>query len=124
MCEVTYGSETVACPACREVLVEGPVVERGPVVVHRVPDVMSGAMLVGVLESSGITAMLRTTALPGYGDVVRRDWSTTAWGEIVVPRSAFDEARDIIADYLAALEHGGLVRDDDVEGEAPEGRVE
>ena len=52
--------------------------------------------------------------LPGYG-VVRRDWSTTAWGEILVPGAEAGEARAVIADYLAALEHGGMVRDEDVE---------
>jgi hypothetical protein len=51
---------------------------------------------------------------------VRRDWSTTAWGEILVPRAEAHEARALIADYLDALERGGTVRDEDVEG-APGG---
>jgi hypothetical protein len=60
---------------------------------------------------------LRSATLPGYGDV-RRDWGTTAWGELLVPSDEADEARELIAEYLAALERGGRVRDEDVEGES------
>lgn len=111
-----YPPEIVACPQCRVVLGdEPPDLSNQPVVVHRVPDAASGALLCGVLEHHGLTAVLRSTMLPGYG-VVRRDWSTTAWGEILVPGSEAAEARAMIADYLAALEQGGMVRDEDVEG--------
>ena len=54
-------------------------------------------------------------AVPGYG-AVRRDWGTSAWGEILVPRMAESEARALVADYLQELERGGVVRDEDVEG--------
>ena len=49
---------------------------------------------------------------------MRRDWSTTAWGEILVPAEEAEEARELIADYLGALERGGAVRDEDVEDAA------
>jgi len=55
--------------------------------------------------------------LPGYG-LVRRDWGTSAWGEILAPADEADAARDLIADYLEALKSRGEVRDEDVE-EAP-----
>jgi hypothetical protein len=90
-----------------------------PVVVQRVPDAAAGALLCGVLEHNGIEAVLRSTALPGYGNVPR-DWNTTSWGEILVPRDAAGEARAVIADYLADIQQGGAVRDEDVEGTAPE----
>lgn len=117
-CGVEYEPAVVACPRCRVVLVatapggsgSGP-----PQVVHRVPDAAAGALLCGILEYQGIPAILRSTTLPGYGSV-RRDWATTAWGEILVAASEADEARAVIADYLQALEQGGLVRDDDVTG--------
>jgi hypothetical protein len=117
-CGTSYGPEIVACPRCRVSLVD----ERPPrpddvVVVHRVPDAAAGALLCGLLENNGVTAVLRSTRLPGYGDV-RRDWSTSAWGEILVAGRSLEEARGIIADYLEALEHGGAVRDEDVEGES------
>jgi hypothetical protein len=70
-----------------------------------------------VLEHHGVRTVLRSATLPGYGSV-RRDWSTSAWGEILVARRDAAEARALIADYLGALERGGQVRDEDVEGPA------
>ena len=120
-CGREYEAAIAACPACRVVLTdEPPHSEHGgsPVIVHRVPDAASGALLCGVLEGSGVDTVLRPTTLPGYG-TIRRDWTTTHWGEILVASSDAEDARSIIADYLAALERGGAVRDEDVEGEAP-----
>ena len=112
-----YGPEIVACPECRQALADSPPEAPADVVVaHRVPDAASGALLCGILDQAGIPAVLRGTQLPGYGDI-RRDWSTVAWGEILVPGGALEDARELIADYLAALEQGGAVRDEDVEGE-------
>jgi len=120
-CGREYSDAIAACPRCRVVLGdEPPLPESGgsPVIVHRVPDAASGALLCGVLEAAGIQTVLRPTALPGYG-TIRRDWTTTHWGEILVVSGAVEEARAIIADYLGALERGGVVRDEDVEGEEP-----
>jgi len=115
-CGAEYGPEVVACPRCRAVLVsERPDASGEPEVVYRVPDAAAGALLLGVLEHHGIPAFLRTATLPGYGSV-RRDWGTSAWGEILAGRGGAAEARAVIADYLAALERGGSVRDEDVEG--------
>jgi hypothetical protein len=114
-CGARYGPETAACPGCRAVLTDEPPFEPGaPVVAHRVPDAAAGALLMGVLEHHGVHAFLRSTTLPGYGDV-RRDWGTSAWGELLVGPADAQEAREIIAEYLAALERGGSVRDEDVE---------
>jgi hypothetical protein len=85
-----------------------------PQVVQRVPDAAAGALLCGILEHHGIPTVLRTATLPAYGSV-RRDWSTTAWGEILVAPSFAAEARVLISEYLQALAEGGLVRDEDVE---------
>ncbi|NOT33700.1 MAG: zinc ribbon domain-containing protein [Candidatus Eisenbacteria bacterium] len=113
-CGAGYPPEVVACPRCRAVLTtEPPSREAAPEVVHRVPDAAAGALLLGVLEHHGVEALLRTTTLPGYGSV-RRDWGTSAWGEIIVAPDAAAEARALIAEYLAALERGGAVRDEDV----------
>lgn len=120
-CGKEYGREIVACPECRAALTGGPSARAGEIVVaHRVPDAASGALLCGVLENNGVTAVLRSTQLPGYGDI-RRDWSTTAWGEILVAGEDLEEAREIIADYLEVLDRGGAVRDEDVEGSAGDG---
>jgi hypothetical protein len=118
-CGTSYEPAVVACPRCRAVLTAEPSVPPGlPEVVHRVPDAAAGALLCGLLEHNGIHAVLRSATLPGYG-MVRRDWSTTAWGEILVPREEASEARAVIADYLLALERGGQVCDEDVEGIEP-----
>lgn len=118
-CGASYPPAVAACPHCRVVLGADPPGDTGePAIVHRVPDAAAGALLSGVLEHHGIHVVLRSAMLPGYG-AVRRDWSTTAWGEILVPSAEADEARAIIADYLGALERGGQVRDEDVEGADP-----
>lgn len=116
-CGAAYDDAIAACPSCRVVLAAEPPspASHNPEVVHRVPDAAAGALLCGVLVHHGIRAVLRSATLPGYGSV-RRDWSTMAWGEILVPGAEAGEARALIADYLAALEHGGQVRDEDVEG--------
>jgi len=114
-CGERYGAGIVACPACRVVLADEPPPRPGvPVVVHRVPDAASGALLAGVLENHGLRVHLRSATLPAYG-AVRRDWGTSAWGELLVPPEEAEEAREVIAGYLAALERGGRVRDEDVE---------
>jgi hypothetical protein len=116
-CGASYGPATAACPRCRAVLepTPPPGEDEAPEVVHRVPDAAAGALLSGLLEHHGVRAILRSATLPGYG-AVRRDWSTTAWGEILVAHEDAAEARALIADYLGALERGGAVRDEDVEG--------
>lgn len=119
-CGARYAPAVVACPRCRAVL--EPVVRDddgdGVEIVYRVPDAVAGALLCGVLDHHGIPAVLRAATLPGYGSV-RRDWSTSAWGEILVGRSFAAEARAMIADYLQALAEGGEVRDEDVESADP-----
>ncbi len=119
-CGTAYEDAIAACPRCRVILVAEPpgADPQGPEVVHRVPDAAAGALLCGMLEHHGVHAVVRSATLPGYG-TVRRDWSTTAWGEILVPGPEAGEARALIADYLAALERGGQVRDEDVEGMEP-----
>jgi len=116
-CGTDYPPEIAACPRCRAVLEPGepPDHDDAPEVVHRVPDAAAGALLRGMLEQNGVRAILRSATLPAYG-LVRRDWSTTAWGEIVVAHEDAPEARALIADYLGALKRGGAVRDEDVEG--------
>jgi hypothetical protein len=95
------------------VLVAGEPPGSGPTIVHRVPDAAAGALLCGMLEHHGVHAVLRSTTLPAYGSVPR-DWSTTAWGEILTPAAEADAARALIADYLSEIERGGRVRDEDV----------
>jgi hypothetical protein len=113
-CGACYEPAVVACPRCRAVLSPHPPHGDEPTVVHRVPDGAAGALLQGMLELHGIRTWLRSTAIPAYG-LVARDWSTTAWGELLVAAADVEEARALIAEYLLALERGGQVRDEDVE---------
>ncbi len=116
-CGAAYPPAVVACPRCRVVLGPEPPPDPNdpsPVVVHRVPDAAAGALLCGVLEHHGIRTVLRSATVPGYGSV-RRDWSTAAWGEILVSPSDASEAKAVVGDYLQALDRGGQVRDEDVE---------
>jgi hypothetical protein len=119
-CGAAYAPGVVACPRCRVVLTNEPPGRTGsPEVIHRVPDAAAGALLLGMLEHHGVRAVLRSATLPGYGSV-RRDWSTSAWGELLVAPEDAAEARSLIADYLLALERGGEVTDEDVEGSGEE----
>ena len=120
-CGAQYEPAVAACPRCRVILTSDPPAQPhggAPEVVHRVPDAAAGALLCGVLEHQGIHTVLRSATLPAYG-TVRRDWATSAWGEILVAPEDAAEARAMIADYLLALERGGHVRDEDVEGAEP-----
>jgi hypothetical protein len=122
-CRAVYPPAVVACPRCREILVdedalgedegESPFSELE--VIQRVPDVAAGELLRGMLEHEGIPAVLRSTALPGYGGV-RRDWGTSAWGELLVASEDAPAARELLAQYLEAMQRGGEVTDEDVEG--------
>lgn len=115
-CGAEYDDAFVACPKCREMLSDiDPERSRTPQVVHRVPDAAAGSLLCGMLQHHGLHAILRSATLPAYG-VVRRDWGTTAWGEILVPAEEAEEAQRRITEYLEALERGGRVTDEDVEG--------
>ncbi len=118
-CGAHYPPAVVACPRCRAVLEPAAPADEGAVeVVHRVPDAAAGALLCGVLEHRGIPTVLRAATLPGYGSV-RRDWATSAWGEILVAQPFAAEARAVLADYLQALADRGAVRDEDVEAAEP-----
>jgi len=115
-CGREYEPAVVACPRCRVVLVAERVDPDAidPVVVHRVPDAVAGALLCGVLEHEGIRSVLRAATLPGFSSV-RRDWGTSAWGEILVAPTDAPEARAILSDYLSALERGGPLSEDSEE---------
>lgn len=116
-CGAEYADGVAACPACREVLTSvDPALSGTPQVVYRVPDAAAGALLCGMLNHHGMHAILRSAMLPAYGSV-RRDWGTSAWGEILVPAHEVEETQRLIQEYLQALERGGQVMDEDVEGD-------
>ena len=101
-CHASYEEGVVLCRNCRAALVDElpPGESDDPFAkVSDVPDAVTGAMWQGALESQGIHAVVRSNALPAYGEVLR-DWSTKAWGSLLVPRHEYDEAVAVLADFL------------------------
>ena len=72
----------------------------------------------GALESQGIHAIVHSNALPAYGDVLR-DWSTKAWGTLRVPRTEFEEACNVLEDFLATAATKAPAEDESQDDEAP-----
>lgn len=100
-CHASYEEGVVLCKNCRATLVEEiPPGDDLFASLRDVPDAVTGAMWLGALESQGIHAVVRSNALPAYGDVLR-DWSTKAWGALLVPRDEYDEAKAVLEDFLA-----------------------
>ena len=78
-----------------------------------------GGVLWGSREETGGRTVRRGPGGRG-GGVCARGWNASQWGETLVPRDEAAGARGILSDYIAELERGGAVRDEDVEGQAPE----
>jgi hypothetical protein len=110
------------CPKCRAEYVEGvetcpdcqvPLVQELPpkddvdyielVELQRVPDEVSGVMMKGILENSGISAVLRSAKIPWHNGIAST-WSTYYWGQILVPKEDLERSRKIVDEYLKSLE--------------------
>ena len=110
------------CPKCRSEYVEG--VEKCPecqielvqelppkdevdyvdlVELQRVPDEVSGVMMKGILENSGVDVVLRAAKIPWYNGIAST-WSTYYWGKILVPKQELERSRRILDEYLKSLE--------------------
>lgn len=70
-------------------------------IVQSVSSEILGNILKGVLESSGIEAVLRSHEMPSVGSV-QGDFSPD-WGDILVRPEDFRNARNLIGLYLASL---------------------
>jgi hypothetical protein len=77
-----------------------------------VPDPVIAAMWKGALESQGLHPVVRSRALPGYGQVLQ-DWGTRAWGELLVPADELEEARAVLIDFIAAAANSPLAEDEE-----------
>jgi hypothetical protein len=85
--------------------------------VRPVPNAVIGALWKGALESQGLHPVVRSYAIPAYGDVLR-DWTTRSWGTLLVPHEELEEAQSVLDDFLATADAGGLRLEDDVDPEA------
>ena len=81
------------------------------------PNGVTAAMWKGALESQGLHPVVRSHSIPAYGEVLR-DWTTRAWGSLLVPDDELAEARLVLEDFLATAETRGSDEDDD-EGTDP-----
>ena len=115
-CRASYEDGVVLCRNCRAELVESlpPGDDDDPFVdLKDVPDAVTAAMWQGALESQGIHVVLRSNALPAYGQVLR-DWSAQAWGVLRVPRAEYDEASAVLEDFLATARDKAPAADEDL----------
>ena len=141
-CDTPYETGVVVCRRCRVPLVDSadPPSEAGgePSLewisladVSPVPNAVTAAMWKGALESQGLHPVVRSHAIPAYGEVLR-DWTTKAWGTLLVPDDELDEARLVLEDFLATArtraneagdegDDGDFADDGDETGEADRG---
>ncbi len=79
---------------------------RDVVVVHGATSEFEAIAIRDLLASAGLHAMLRSRLVPGYGVATIAGDQAGIVAEILVPPGESDEARALIADYLAALAGG------------------
>ncbi len=126
-CRHAYPKGVVLCRDCRVELVnslpEGEAASSADEHAHGtewvslvplrdVPDPVIAAMWQGALESQGIHAVVRSRAIPGYGQVLQ-DWNTRTWGELLVPADELEEAQVVLADFIAAAANAPLAEDEE-----------
>ena len=126
-CRTTYPEGVVLCRDCRVALVDSlegvadaDAHEGGEersewvslVPLRDVPDPVVAALWKGALESQGLHAVVRSRALPGYGQVLQ-DWNTRAWGTLLVPADELEEARAVLVDFIAAAANSPLAEDEE-----------
>jgi hypothetical protein len=129
-CRTPYEPGVVVCRSCRVPLVDSAdepglfdLVDHGAewielAEVRTVPNAVTAAMWKGALESQGLHPVVRSHAIPAYGDVLR-DWTTRAWGTMLVPDDELDEARLVLEEFLATAETRGHDDDEDESGSDP-----
>lgn len=125
-CRTPYEPGVVVCRGCRVPLVDSAdepgLLRSGEggaewielAEVSPVPNAVTAAMWKGALESQGLHPIVRSHAIPAYGEVLR-DWTTRAWGTLLVPDDEIDEARLVLDDFLATAETRAAGTDDEDE---------
>ncbi len=111
-CRAEYVEGVKTCPDCQVPLVaemppEDEVQYVELVELQRVPDEVSGVMMKGILENSGVNVILRAAKIPWYNGIAST-WSTYYWGQLLVPKEDLERSRTILDDYLSSLEAEGV----------------
>ena len=128
-CRTVYEPAVVLCRSCRVPLVDPGEISHPEgegerewvelVAVRPVPDAVTGAMWKGALESQGLHPFVRSHSIPAYGEVLR-DWTTRAWGTLLVPADEASEAALVLDDFLATAAASAVDGDGDADLEADE----
>ncbi len=113
-CGYEYLPTVRECPECREPLTAEPPAEQQPiqeplVAVYDAPDEVMQVMVRQVLEEAGIPSVVQPGLVPWYDDI--RFSARGYFGQVLVFESRADEARRIIAAYLAEVETGEAERE-------------
>ncbi len=72
-------------------------------VVHTAATDVEAVMLQGLLEEAGIPVMLRGRRTPPHGDAV--ELAVSFGGDLLVPDDRAEDARELVAGYLASLKN-------------------
>ncbi len=107
-CRAEYVGGVEICSDCQVPLVAElpPKDETGYVELvelQQVSDEVSGVMMKGILENSGISVILRAAKIP-WADGIASRWSAYYWGKLLVPKEELETSRKILDDYLSSLE--------------------
>ncbi|UCH33806.1 MAG: DUF2007 domain-containing protein [Armatimonadota bacterium] len=108
-CRYEYQPSVSVCPECNEPLVPALPPEREPineplVVVYEAPEEIIGVMARTVLEEAGISVVVQSGLVPWYDGV--RFTARGYHSRLLVFESRADEARRLIAQYLAEMKSG------------------
>lgn len=111
-CRAEYIEGTERCPDCNVLLVDElppkDVLEYVELVeIASAPDEVSGVMMKGILENSGIDAVLRAAKIPWYNGIAST-WSEYYWGYILVPIEEKERAKKILDEYLESIKNEDL----------------
>jgi hypothetical protein len=101
------------CPDCGASLVDAPPEEEEPIneplaPVYEAPNEVMSVMVRDMLEDAGIEVVVQTGRVPWYDDI--RFSATGFHSRLLVFESRADEARQLVAQYLADIESGALER--------------
>lgn len=105
-CQAEYLEGIKVCPDCKVRLVDELPEEEVELIewktLAHIPNELVGDMVKGVLEGEGFDVILHSFAIPAFDGIVG-SWYEEHWGEILVPESDFEDAKQVIEEYIDSL---------------------